>query len=137
AQDGRRSRPARPRTPRGSVTTSTNRGSGWQLGLLALLALSACADSTLTSKPAGGDGAKDAGEPDASKPDAGRRVKTRTVAIDVVQVVTREVSVGPDGNPEYGDMVPLVGADICAVQRRDAFAEFQPFEQIAHPPCTK
>jgi hypothetical protein len=125
------------------MTTNTNRGSGWQLGLLALLLSSACADSTLTGKPAdSGDGAHsrgklDAGDADASTTDAGRRVKERTVAIDVVQAATRDVRVGADGNPEFGEMVPLVGADVCAVQRRDAYAEFEPFEPIAHPPCTK
>jgi hypothetical protein len=96
--------------------------------IAALLALTGCADSTLT--------AKDAGQrvPDAG-PDGGQRVKLRTVVVNLPPIATRTISAGPDGAPVYGEIVPLDGAKACIVQRREAFAVFEPFEELDEPVC--
>ena len=93
-----------------------------------LLTLAGCADSTVSSHDGGAQ---------QSTPDSGSRVNERKVAIDLIRFATRDVTEGPDGEPAFGELEPLDGADVCIVQRREAFAVFKPFEPVEPPICTK
>jgi hypothetical protein len=90
-------------------------------------AAAGCSDSTLT--------ARDAGDRDANAPP--RRVNERKVAIELARFEMREVSEGADGEPVFGAFEPLDGVDVCIEQRREAFADGEPFEPLEPPICVK
>src|SRR5262245_48638624 len=102
------------------------------IGAGAWLTLCGCADSTLTAKDAGrrddagAERDRDAGA--RAAPDAGGsrglRVKPRIVTVELPPIASRSITAGPDGGPVYGPIVPLDGAKVCVVRRRDAFAAF-------------
>lgn len=103
-----------------------------------LLACAGCSDdSDSGSKSKASDAGAAHGERDAANHDVGRRVKERLVSLDLSPIATREVSNGADGNPVFGKVQPLDGAKVCVKQRREAFAVFEPFEELKPPRCAK
>lgn len=66
-----------------------------------------------------------------------RRVKQRTVSIELLQTVERVLEQTADGSFQYGTRVPIGGVEVCVAMRRPAFASFEPFERIEPPEiCT-
>src|SRR5262245_19719682 len=98
---------------------------GWILAtrvsaLAAGLTCAACSDSESSHRGVDGGG-NGGGSSVPRSSDAGRRVNPRLTAIDLARFGTREVEQGSDGQPLYGEMVPLADADVCVVRRREAF----------------
>jgi hypothetical protein len=110
------------------------------LSFLLLLASAGCDDSTPDEREADGGQQMhaDAGDRDAAlRDDAGRRIKPRTVGIDLARIATREVTKGDHGEPVFGPIKPLEGADVCVLQQRKAFDVFKPFKPLDEPICAK
>lgn len=60
--------------------------------------------------------------------------KARTVTLELGEVVHRELVEDADGYFIEGEVTPLAGAEVCVTQRRDAFHNFEPFEDLP-PTC--
>lgn len=61
--------------------------------------------------------------------------KPGTVSIEVPVVVHRSVEQGPDGDFEWGETEPIDDAETCVIERRDAYAIFEPYEPLDDPIC--
>jgi hypothetical protein len=78
-----------------------------------------------------------AGSAGAGAGDAGRRVKPRSVRVEIPKFATRELIAGDGGALGYGPIEPLDDVEVCIRHRRDAFAALQPFEELDEPICAR
>jgi hypothetical protein len=62
---------------------------------------------------------------------AERRVKERTVSIELFPIAHRELIEGADGAVSFAPFTPIGGARVCLARRRAAFALFERFEEVA------
>lgn len=76
----------------------------------------------------------DGGTADAAS--ATRRVKQRTVSIELLQTVERELERTADGSFQYGTRRPIGGVKACVAMHRAAFASYEPFERLEPENCT-
>jgi hypothetical protein len=101
---------------------------GWSAVLL-LVSLS-CGDGVDATRDAG---AIRAGADSATTP---RRVKPRTVSIELFRTTERALEQGDDGSVHFGALTDLAGVEVCAATQRAAFASFQPFIDMDPQRCT-
>jgi len=80
----------------------------------------------------------DATAPDDT-PDAAvaKRVKVRTVSIEMFKMAEHLLESAADGSFKYGALTDIGGVKVCVAQRRAAFASFEPFEPLEKPICAK
>jgi hypothetical protein len=57
------------------------------------------------------------------------------VAMELPPVVGRSVEVRQDGSVVWGEVEPLDEVTSCIIERRDAYAVFQPYEPLDEPLC--
>ncbi len=73
---------------------------------------------------------------DASVELAAPRVKPRLVTIELPMVMHRSVELGEDGLYDWGPLEPLDEVTTCVIERRGAYAIFEPYEPLDEPICT-
>jgi hypothetical protein len=93
----------------------------WPRVLFLLGLLSACSEG------------KTPGMPDTADPTG--RVKPRLVSVEMPPVVHRQHEIGADGELRWLEPEPLEDVETCAIERRDAYAVFQPYEPLEPPIC--
>ena len=77
---------------------------------------------------------EDGGAADATR--TMRRVKERTVSIELLQTVERVLERSADGSFQYGTRRPIGGVKACVAMHRAAFASFELFERLEPEKCT-
>jgi len=99
-----------------ALVSSRQRRGVWS-GAMLLLSVS-CGDATTAA-------------PEAGATATPRRVKPRTVSIELFRTTAREVEHQPGGSAP----TDLDGVEVCAAKQRPAFASFEPFIDLDPPLC--